>query len=90
MDTILRVLAALKGVYGNVRHVVVVVAVYLVGGERIVRTAVNTLALPGVSAADPVPRKVRNRRRINPLGTGSMGWSRFSPFVRWTLGPFFT
>jgi hypothetical protein len=38
-DTILRVLAALKGVYGQVGHVVVVVAVYLVGGERSARTA---------------------------------------------------
>src|SRR5687768_14315285 len=42
------------------------------------------------SAAEPVPRKVGNGGRLNPLGTGSIGWSRFSPFVRWTLGHFFT
>ena len=50
----------------------------------------NTLALPAASAEDPVSRTVRNRRRINPLGTGPMGWSRFSTSVRWTLGSFFT
>ena len=35
VDTTLRTLAALKGVQGKVRHVVVVIAVYLVGGERL-------------------------------------------------------
>ena len=35
VGTILRVLAALEGAYGNVHHVVAVVAVYLIGGERI-------------------------------------------------------
>jgi hypothetical protein len=37
VDTILRVLAALEGVDGNVRHVFVVVAVYPGGGGRIAR-----------------------------------------------------
>jgi len=38
VDTILRFLA-LEGIYREVRHVVVVIARYLVGGERIARTA---------------------------------------------------
>ena len=49
--------------------------------------AVNTPALPAANAAEPVPRKVRNRRRLIPLGAGSTGMLRFSLLMRLTLGP---
>src|SRR4028119_1257720 len=48
---------------------------------------VNTPALPAANAAEPVPRKVRNRRRPIPLGAGSTGRLRFSLLTRLTLGP---
>src|ERR687889_2296910 len=48
---------------------------------------VNTPALPAANAAEPVPRKVRKRRRLIPAGAGSTGKLRFSLFMRLTLGP---
>src|ERR671916_2640215 len=48
---------------------------------------VNTPALPAANAAEPVPRKVRNRRRLIPLGARSTGRLRFSLLMRLTLGP---